>query len=81
MTIYYLNGIFFQLPTIISAIYEFTFKIYYNNLCWTLKYYNIIDNELEYIQDLPTCENKDVEDIEDYLVFVIIEIQENENEM
>jgi hypothetical protein len=41
------------------------FNIYYNNLCWTLKYYNIIDNELEYIQDLPTCKNEDVDDVED----------------
>jgi len=41
------------------------FNIYYNNLCWALKYYNIIDNELEYIQDLPTYKNEDVEDIED----------------
>ncbi len=27
------------------------FQTYYNNLCWTLKYYDVIDNELEYIQD------------------------------
>jgi hypothetical protein len=27
------------------------FSIYYNNLCWTLVQYKILDNQLNYIQD------------------------------
>jgi hypothetical protein len=27
------------------------FKIYYNNLCWVLKYYKVLNNDLNYIQE------------------------------
>lgn len=34
------------------------FNIYYNNLCWSLKQYKILDNDLTYIQDIQNVQNK-----------------------
>jgi hypothetical protein len=42
----------------ISNINQDRFKTYYNNFCWCLKYYKVLENNNEYIQDL--IENNDI---------------------
>jgi len=41
------------------------FKIYYNNLSWSLKHYHILNNEKEYIQDSNGMERDDGENDND----------------
>jgi hypothetical protein len=56
----YLNLINFITYIVIDKKIKFNFKnldtkrfsTYYNNLCWTLKQYKILDNDLYYLQDL-----------------------------
>ncbi len=55
------------------------FSIYFNNLCWTLKYYGLIENELEYIQDSPLDENIDINNLENELELMEKNIESNTN--